>query len=348
MIGILVTAAVAGACLLLPGYYAYLAATVATTTLTGIGLNVLLGLAGEISLGQVGFVALGAYGLGILTATFHVPFVLALPASVLLVVAVAALVAIPALRVSGPYLAMMTIAFGFIVVSAATEWQALTGGASGLPGIPPPVVAGHVFTIGHTAAMSVVVVALALAGFAWLKRSPLGLAMRAGADAPIAARGIGIDLLAVRALAFVIAAGAAGLAGGLQAALAGLIAPSSFPFSASILFLLVVIVGGIGATLAPLVGAVLVVLLPQLFAGFAEYQLLVFGAGLFVVLRIAPRGLVGMFVRARVSRSTGEPISASAPLRIAAKQPVDLEVRDLSVAFGGVQAIADLGFTATS
>ena len=346
MIGLFAAIAGAALCLFLPGYYAYLAATVATTTLVGVGLNVLLGLAGEVSLGQVGFVALGAYGVGILTASFHLPFLLALPTSVLLVAAFAVLVAIPALRVSGPYLAMMTIAFGFIVVSAATEWQGLTGGASGLAGIPPPVIAGHRFRIGETAAVSVAFAALALFGFAWLKRSALGLAMRAGADAPVAAQGLGIDTVLARALAFVIAAATAGIAGGLQASLAGLIAPSSFPFTASILFLLVVMVGGIGSTLGPLVGAALVVLLPQLVAGFAEYQLLLFGAGLFVVLRLAPRGVVGLLERWRYSG----PVVTLAPNLVPLLRPKaaaggwGLEVQDLSLTFGGIQAVADVGF----
>ncbi|HEX3538493.1 MAG TPA: branched-chain amino acid ABC transporter ATP-binding protein/permease, partial [Stellaceae bacterium] len=174
-----------------------------------------------------------------------------------------------------------------------------------------------------------------------LKRSALGMAMRAGADAPIAAGSLGIDTLATRALAFVIAAGLAGVAGGLQAVLTGFIAPNSFPFTASILFLLVVMVGGVGARLGPLFGAVVVVLLPQLVAGLAEYQLLVFGAGLFVVLRVAPRGIAGLFPHRRIS-DTAEP----PPLQLPKARTAPLEVQNLSVAFGGVHAVANVGFTA--
>ena len=112
--------------------------------------------------------------------------------------------------------------------------------------------------------------------------------MQATASAPAAARSIGIGALPVRTAAFVLAAVAAGLAGGLQAALTGFIAPSSFPFSQSILFLLVVVVGGAGRTLGPLVGSAVVVLLPEVLAGLAEYRLLVFGAGLLIVLWVAP------------------------------------------------------------
>jgi branched-chain amino acid transport system ATP-binding protein len=138
---------------------------------------------------------------------------------------------------------------------------------------------------------------LALALFHYFARSPLGLAMQATAAAPAAARGIGISALPVRTAAFVLAAAAAGLAGGLQAALTGFIAPSSFPFSQSILFLLVVVLGGAGRTLGPLLGAAVVVLLPEVLASLAEYRLLVFGAGLLVVLWAAPGGIAGAIAR---------------------------------------------------
>src|SRR6202035_6078291 len=120
-----------------------------------------------------------------------------------------------------------------------------------------------------------------------------GLAMQAYASAPSAARGVGISPVPVRTAAFVLAAAAAGLAGGLQAALTGFIAPSSFPFSQSILFLLVGVLCGAGRPLGPLLGAAVVVLLPEALASLAEYRLLVFGAGLLVVLWLAPGGIAG-------------------------------------------------------
>ena len=134
----LASIAVAAVCLMAPGYYAYLLGMLATTALAGIGLNVLLGLAGEVSLGQSGFVALGAYGVGILTTKAGLNFWEALPLAVFVVAAISAALSIPALRVTGPYLAMVTIAFGFIVESVSIEWRDLTGGSSGLAGIPPP------------------------------------------------------------------------------------------------------------------------------------------------------------------------------------------------------------------
>jgi branched-chain amino acid transport system ATP-binding protein len=332
----------AAICLLAPGYYGYLLGTLATTALVGVGLNVLLGLAGEVSLGQGGFLALGAYGLGILTTKAGLGFWEALPLAVLMVAAISVVLSISALRVTGPYLAMVTIAFGFIVESVSVEWQNVTGGASGLTGIPAP------FGTGGTALLACGFCALALASFHYFARSPLGLAMQATASAPAAARSIGIGSLPVRSAAFVLAAVAAGLAGGLQAALTGFIAPSSFPFSQSILFLLVVVVGGAGRTLGPLVGSAVVVLLPEMLAGLAEYRLLVFGAGLLVVLWAAPGGIAGAIARLvmRGESAVNPPPNTDLALSHIAGPGGSLVAEGVRVAFGGVIAVAGIDLTA--
>jgi branched-chain amino acid transport system ATP-binding protein len=334
----------AAICLLAPGYYGYLLGTLATTALVGVGLNVLLGLAGEVSLGQAGFLALGAYGVGILTTKAGLGFWEALPLAVLLVAAISVVLSIPALRVTGPYLAMVTIAFGFIVESVSVEWQNVTGGASGLSGIPGP------FGTGGTALLACGFCAFALVSFHYFARSPLGLAMQATASAPAASRSIGIGPLPVRTAAFVLAAVAAGLAGGLQAALTGFIAPSSFPFSQSILFLLVVVVGGAGRTLGPLVGAAVVVLLPELLAGLAEYRLLVFGAGLLVVLWAAPGGIAGAIARLAMRGGSAPNPGSNIDLALAhiARSGGSLVAEGVRVAFGGVIAVAGVDLTAKS
>jgi branched-chain amino acid transport system ATP-binding protein len=335
--------ATAAVCLLAPGYYAYLFGMLATTALAGIGLNVLLGLAGEVSLGQGGFVALGAYGVGILTTKAGLNFWEALPLAVLLVAAISAALSIPALRVTGPYLAMVTIAFGFIVESVSIEWRDLTGGSSGLAGIPAP------FGTGGTALLACGFCLVALMLFYYLARSPIGLAMQAYASAPAAARGVGISPVPVRTAAFVLAAAAAGLAGGLQAALTGFIAPSSFPFSQSILFLLVVVVGGAGRTLGPLIGSAVVVFLPEVLAGLAEYRLLVFGAGLLIVLWAAPGGIAGALahlVRPRKSAAEAKPDIDRALAHITGARG-SLAAEGVRVAFGGVVAVAGVDMVAS-
>src|SRR5258707_3653529 len=166
--------------------------------------------------------------------------------------------------------------------------------------------------------------------------------MQATASAPAAARSIGIGALPVRTAAFVLAAMAAGLAGGLQAALTGLIAPMSFPFSQSILFLLVVVVGGAGRTLGPLLGSAVVVLLPEMLAGLAESRLLVFGAGLLIVLWVAPGGIAGAIARFVMP---GKPVSdfpSNIDLALAhlAGSRGSLSAEGVRVAFGGVHSVA--------
>jgi branched-chain amino acid transport system ATP-binding protein len=340
MLAVLLTAA-ACICRFAPGYYAFLLGLMAVTALAGIGLNILYGLVGEVSLGQAGFLALGAYGVAILTTKAGLSFWAALPLAVFAVAALSAALSVPALRVTGPYLAMVTIAFGFIVESVSIEWADLTGGSSGLADIPAP------FSTSGMAMLVCLFAALAVAGFHLLARSPLGLAMRAVASAPAAARGIGIGPLPVRTAAFVLAAASAGLAGGLQAALTGFVAPSSFPFSQSILFLLAVVVGGAGRTWGPIVGAAIVGILPEVLAGLAEYRLLVFGAALLVVLWLAPGGIVGLVevIRppARVRRGQ---IGPEAALAFLAKDGRRLQARDLRVAFGGVVAVGGVSLEA--
>jgi branched-chain amino acid transport system ATP-binding protein len=343
MVAVLACIAVGAVCLLTPGYYAYLLGMLATTALAGIGLNVLLGLAGEVSLGQGGFVALGAYGVGILTTKAGLNFWEALPLAVLVVAAISAALSIPALRVTGPYLAMVTIAFGFIVESVSIEWRDLTGGSSGLAGIPAP------FGTGGTALLACALCFAGLVLFYFLARSPIGLAMQAFASASAAARGVGISPVGVRTAAFVLAAAAAGLAGGLQAALTGFIAPSSFPFSQSVLLLLVVVIGGAGWTLGPLIGAVIVVFLPEALASLAEYRLLIFGTALLIVLWAAPGGIAGalaQLLRARKSLAEAKPDLDQALAHITGARG-SLTAEGVRVAFGGVVAVAGVDLIAS-
>ncbi len=175
--------------------------------------------------------------------------------------------------------------------------------------------------------------------------------MRAVRDAEIAAESIGLNPPVVKTLAFAISAACAGLAGGLFAPLAGFVTPSTFSFLQSILFVLVVIVGGAATLSGPIVGAAIVVFLPELLAGLAEYRLLFFGALLLIVLWIAPSGIVGT-IQARLRGSeaeAGAPPSSragveSSLVRAPAKMPI--EVTGLSIAFGGVKAATDVSFRA--
>jgi ABC-type branched-subunit amino acid transport system ATPase component/ABC-type branched-subunit amino acid transport system permease subunit len=343
-----VALAVAG-CFFGNGYQVYLIAMVGLIAIVGVGLNVLLGLTGQVSLGHVGFFAIGAYAVGILT-TFHgISFWLALPVAIALAGVVGVVLALPALRVAGPYLAMVTIAFGFIIENSAIEWRSLTGGANGIANIPPPVLAGHEFSLRDIALFAVALATLVLLAFRRLDRSPWGRAMRAVRASEVAGQCLGLNPVAVRIVAFALSALATGLAGALFAPLAGFVSPSGFTFSQSILYLLAVIVGGAGTTLGPLVGSAMVVLLPQLLAGLAEYQVLFFGAVLLLVLWLAPEGIVGeirrRFAAAGPSHRPHDHVDVASYLTNRA-QGAALEARGIGLSFGGVRALAEVDFTA--
>ncbi len=330
------------------GYQVYLDTMVALTTMVGIGLNVLLGLTGQVSLGHVGFFAIGAYTSAILAAKLGIDLAFAMPVAAVLAGLVGAVLALPALRVAGPYLAMVTIAFGFIVQNGAIEWRSLTGGANGLQ-MGPPVLFGRVVTSREIAVLAIALAALLLWLFDRLKKGGWGRAMRAVRASEPASQSLGLDLIAIRVTAFALSAAAAGLSGAVFAPLSGFIGPSGFTFFQSILFLLVVIIGGAGETAGPLVGAVIVVLLPQLGARFAEYQLLFFGAVLLLVLWLAPEGVVGALSRRR--RAVQRVRAASGEGEVAAylrrgQVGGGLVARHVAIAFGGVRAVSDVSFAA--
>ena len=330
------------------GYTPFVLALVALTAVVGVGLNILLGLTGQVSLGHVGFYAIGAYTVAILTLK-GVDFWIALPLAGAVAGIVGFALALPALRVTGPYLAMVTIAFAFIIQHGTIEWRALTGGANGLMGIAPPSLGALVFSEREMAMLAVTLAGASLYAFHRLARSGWGMAMVAVRDAEPAARSIGLNPVIVKTAAFSLSAVFTGLAGGIFAPLLMFVAPDSFPFSQSILFLFAVIVGGAGWTFGPVVGALVSVVLPELLSSLAEYRLLFFGASLLVILWVAPAGVLGLL--ARLWRRTEPSVSGSDRVRrrrVSRPQGAagTLEVRDLGITFGGIKAASAVSFTA--
>ena len=331
------------------GYQLYVFALVGLTTMVGVGLNILLGLTGQISLGHVGFYAIGAYTLAILTTGPGWSFWVALPAAGLSAGLAGAVLALPALRVRGPYLAMVTIAFGFVVEQGAAEWRELTGGWNGLMGIPTPAAFGVDFQERGIALLVLGLTVGSLWLYARLSRSPWGKAMRAIRDSEVAGQSIGLAPVVIRTAAFAISAVMAGLAGGIFASMSSFISPESFPFFQSILFLLVVMIGGADTVLGPLLGAVVVVLLPEVLSFLAEHRLLFVGILLFAVLRLAPEGIVGFLGRLFAAPDLGAVPEARGEIAVTlqpAESPQGLSASDLSISFGGVQALNGLSFRA--
>ncbi len=338
-----------GLAMTIEGYYNFILAMVAMNVVVGVGLNILLGLSGQISFGHVGFFAIGAYTTAILMLQ-GIGFWWALLATAAMSAAVGLLLAIPVLRVTGPYLAMITIAFAFIVEHGAIEWRGLTGGANGLMGFPQPEFFGHVMTEADLALFAVLLAGTSLVFYQRLAHSTWGRAMRAVRDSEVAAQAIGLNPLVLKTASFVLSGILTGLAGAVFAPLNLFISPSSFPFFQSILFILAVVVGGSGTLWGPVLGALVVVLLPEVLSDFAEYRLLLFGGLLLGVLWVAPRGIVGTilgWMSSDAADATTRPkADLSAFLGSGADGGQRLSVDGIGISFGGIQAAKDVSFVA--
>lgn len=344
--------ATGGAACVVNGYFVVVIAGVALLAICGVGLNLLLGLTGQVSFGHVGFYAIGAYSVAILTTQAGWSFWPAWIVGGVVTAATGALLALPALRVRGPGLAMVTIAFGFIVEHGAVEWRDLTGGQNGLMGVMPPAVFGFAGSERVLAIVALVVLAVALLVYARISRGTWGAAMRAVRDSETAAASIGVNPLVVKTVAFAFSAALAGLAGGLFAPLQGMVTPGMFSFLQSILFVLVVMIGGAGTIAGPLVGAAVVGLLPEFLASLENLRLLCFGVLLLVVLWGAPNGVIGVLStlwQGRRKRSAGDVAEATDASRLTLPSLAEhvrkgLAAKGLAMTFGGVKAVSDLSF----
>ncbi|AYV47657.1 ABC transporter [Caulobacter flavus] len=333
----------------LDSYYAFVLGQIALLTIVGVGLNILVGLGGQMSFGHAGVYAIGAYAVAVLTTRLGVSFWIAWPLGALLAGGVGALMAIPALRLKGPYLAMVTIAFGLIVEHGLVELRDVTGGQNGILDIPPPSLFGATLDANGMAVLAVAVAGMAMLAFARLSAGGWGAAMRAVRDADVAAASVGLNPTVIRTLAFSLSALFAGAAGGLFAPMAGFVTPQTFNLTQSILFVLVVVLGGSGTRLGPLLGALVVGLLPELLSGFEAYRILVFGALLMVVLWLAPRGLAGLWNALPFKRkTTAPPIADAAPplAELLSDRPrAALRAQDLGMRFGGLRALDGARFS---
>jgi ABC-type branched-subunit amino acid transport system ATPase component/ABC-type branched-subunit amino acid transport system permease subunit len=321
-------------------YYLFVAILIGISIVVTTGLNVLAGASGQVSLGQAGFYALGAYAGALVAARAGLSFWLALPVAALLGVVVGAVLGLASLRVSGPYLAMVTIAFGIIVEHGLIEWDALTGGFGGIADIARPGFGGPPLTLGRYYYVVGLAVLASLALARNLGRSPWGRALIAVRDSELAAASLGLNPYLVRTAAFTLGAAFAAVGGCLYAFLAGFVSPDSFTLQTSILFLLIVLFGGLGRVLGPVVGSVVLIVLPELLHAFSDYRLVMYGGLLLGSIYFLPGGVVGALTRDGRGRRDADPAEAVAWEPGAAEAP-PLEARGLQMRFGGIVALAD-------
>jgi ABC-type branched-subunit amino acid transport system ATPase component/ABC-type branched-subunit amino acid transport system permease subunit len=320
-------------------YYLFVAMTIGITIVVATGLNILAGSSGQVSLGQAGFYALGAYTGAILATRFGLGFWVGLPLAAVVGAAVGVVLALASLRVTGPYLAMVTIAFGIIVEHGLIEWDALTLGFGGIADIPRPRLDRLELTLPRYYYVVLVAVLASLVLARNLERSAWGRALVAVRESEIASESLGLNPYVLRTAAFTLGAAFAGAGGCLYAFLSGFVSPDSFTMQASILFLLVILFGGLGRVMGPVVGAIVLIVLPELLHQFSDYRLILYGGLLLGSIYFLPGGVVGALAARRPRPAGAE--SALEPWRPPLRQGRALQARDLEIHFGGIVALAD-------
>jgi branched-chain amino acid transport system permease protein len=285
---------------------------VLTYVMLGWGLNVVVGLAGLLDLGYVAFYAVGAYSYALLSTTFGLSFWTGLPLAGFLAACWGVMLGFPVLRLRGDYLAIVTLAFGEIIRLVIINWQSLTGGPNGISAIPRPSFFGIPLTPGDdglAAKLGIefstthrivflfyVILALALLTN-WvtirLRRLPIGRAWEALREDEVACRALGINTTTTKLTAFATGAMFGGFAGAFFATRQGFISPESFTFQESALVLAIVVLGGMGSQLGVALAALTLIGGFELFRGFDQYRMLVFGMAMVLLMIWRPRGLIG-------------------------------------------------------
>ena len=276
-------------------YYIHLAETILIYAILLFGLDIVVGYTGQVSLGHAGLFGVGSYVTGVLVMKLGAPWFLAVPASIGIAALFGAVLALPALRVTGPYLAMVTLAFGTIVQIMINEMTFLTEGPLGIM-VPKPNVLGKELTEVQYFYMCAAFMMLSLLVVHRLLKSNIGRAFEALRDSPIASDCMGVSVYRYKVYAFVISAGFAGLAGSLYAYSEQYISPNTYNFELTILFLLAVIMGGRKTRVGAIIGAIIVVMLPSLLSDIALFRKIAVAA--------AVLGVIGSVLALTRGRST--------------------------------------------
>ncbi len=263
--------------------------------LVAIGLCILMGYAGQVSLGQAGFYGIGAYASSVLSQHFGLPILASTACSMVIAAAAAVILAVPALRLKGHYLAVATLGFGEIIYVILNEWG--PGGPSGFGDIPRFSLFGY--TIASTTSYFyltwgfVVIVMLFSIN---IIHSRIGRALRAMHGSELACEAMGLNVASLKIKVFVLSAVYASLAGSLYAHYMTFVSPSSFSLFYSILVLMMVILGGVTNLWGGVLGAVVITILPELLRKFEEFDVLVYGLILTLSLMFFRKGLVPILI----------------------------------------------------
>ncbi|MGD9506307.1 MAG: branched-chain amino acid ABC transporter permease [Syntrophobacteraceae bacterium] len=280
--------------LFLNAYWVDVLNSVGLYAILGLSLNLIVGSAGLFNLGHAAFYAIGAYTAAILNTTFHIPILWLLPLCAVTAGLFALVVARPIIHLRGDYLCIVTIGVGEIVrIALINNVFGLTGGANGIFGISRPTLFGHAirkpdefyWLIWSFAAITVFL-------FHRLENSRFGRALNYIRDDEVAAEGCGVNTAHYKLAAFIVGAAWAGMAGDIYAAKMTIIAPESFSFWESVLMFTLIILGGSGSIPGVLLGAFLIIGLPEVFREFANARMLIFGAAMVVMMIFRTQGIL--------------------------------------------------------
>lgn len=301
------------AAMFLNAYWVDVLNSVGLYALLALSLNLILGDAGLFNMGHAAFYAVGAYTAAIINTKYQVPILWALPASGLAAALFGGVVARPVIHLRGDYLLIVTIGMGEIVrIALVNDVFGLTGGANGIFGISRPVVFGH--KIHRPQDFFYLIwgfVALTVFLFHRLGQSRFGRALNYLREDEVAAEGSGVNTARYKLMAFVLGAAWAGMAGSIYAAKMTIISPESFSFWESVVLFMIVILGGSGSIPGVLLGAFLVVGLPEIFRGFATARMLIFGLVMMVMMVFRTQGILPWrpvrFKESDIAKAEAEP-----------------------------------------
>jgi len=259
-----------------------------------LGLNVVVGFTGLLNLGFVAFYAIGAYAYALLNTKCGLGFWSALPFSIGLTTLAGFLLAIPALRLRGDYLAIVTLGFGEIARLVLNNWDSLTKGPNGISGIAPPAIMTVSFgKLSYYYYLVLLIVIMTVFITRRVYSSRIGRAWVAIREDETASSAMGINTTMYKLYAFAFGAFWAGLAGAMFAGKMQFVSPESFTFMESVLILSMVILGGLGSITGVIIGAIILVLLPEVLREVQLYRMLVLGGGLVLLMIFRPQGLFG-------------------------------------------------------
>lgn len=278
-------------------YPLFVASEFAIFAIVALSLDLLIGRSGQLSLGQGGFVAIGAYAAALLVTRAHLDLALATLAAMLLAIGASLIVGLPATRLRGHYLAIVTLGFSLSVAQIALKWTALTGGDEGVRLDHPALASIAIDSPVKAYVLALAALAIAALLQRSLARTSLGRAFAAVRDSEIAAAACGIDVARTKVAAFAIAAATAAAAGSLEAALTSFVAPENFGIAQTLAFFAMVVLGGTGTIVGTIAGALVVEIVTQVSATVGGLSLTILGGAIVAIALFAPGGLGALFRR---------------------------------------------------